>query len=99
MGLCKISPLSCLGTICVHVINYYHNLRSYYFSGTDDEDVGGSKRKKKTTKTTPAKRARHETDSSDSDEEKDADMRNLTEKERELQIFKHIEHQELLKTR
>uniref|UniRef100_A0AC35F209 Plus3 domain-containing protein n=1 Tax=Panagrolaimus sp. PS1159 TaxID=55785 RepID=A0AC35F209_9BILA len=68
-------------------------------SGTDDEDVGGSKRKKKITKTTPAKRARHQTDSSDSDEEKDADMRNLTEKERELQIFKHIEHQELLKTR
>uniref|UniRef100_A0AC35GD79 Plus3 domain-containing protein n=1 Tax=Panagrolaimus sp. PS1159 TaxID=55785 RepID=A0AC35GD79_9BILA len=68
-------------------------------SGTDDEDAGGSKRKKKITKTTPAKRARHQRDSSDSDEEKDADMRNLTEKERELQIFKHMEHQELLKTR
>lgn len=68
--------------------------------GTDDEDVGGSKRKKKANLSKkPPKRARRQTDSSDSEEDKDIDMRNLTEKERELQIFKHIEHQELLKTR
>uniref|UniRef100_A0AC34R862 Uncharacterized protein n=1 Tax=Panagrolaimus sp. JU765 TaxID=591449 RepID=A0AC34R862_9BILA len=72
--------------------------------GTDsDSDASGpsNKRKSKKTKTKkapPAKKAKLGAES-DSDDEKDSKMQHLTEKERELEIFRHIEQQELMKTR
>lgn len=74
------------------------------FLGTDsDSDASGpsNKRKSKKTKTKkapPAKKAKLGAES-DSDDEKDSKMQHLTEKERELEIFRHIEQQELMKTR
>uniref|UniRef100_A0A7E4V2I8 Plus3 domain-containing protein n=1 Tax=Panagrellus redivivus TaxID=6233 RepID=A0A7E4V2I8_PANRE len=80
------------------------NRQTFVESGTDDDDEAtpGSKRKAAKRPKKSAKRPRRSSSSgsgSSSDEEDDEGMKNLTEKERELEIFKHIERQEMMKTR
>ncbi|KAE9549087.1 hypothetical protein FO519_007708 [Halicephalobus sp. NKZ332] len=82
------------------------NRNAFVESGSESDEPSKKRKqpkKKVSKKQPPAKKAKIGSSSdSDSDGElgdKDSKMQHLTEKERELEIFRHIEQQELLKTR